>query len=1525
MKSRGRRIISMCLVLLLVLGTLPISSQNVKAASPNAPLQEISVEQVKNQGLPVINLDMADSGKYDTLKTVKDKQDIKKFTLYDTDGSVVEVDTKDGVYPLTAKGRGNSSWTMATGKKPYNLKFEKKIDLLGMGKSKSWCIVSNWVDTSYMRNYMAYNLACEMGMGTPDCRQVALCIDDKFEGIYLLTEKVGINEFRTEIPDSPEDRDINGDGKVSEIIVESDSRAYQNSEPGAFTTKGGVYFVPKDPDPEDLAPTELPEIEKEVNAMEAAILSGENYEDYIDVDSWVDTYIINELAKNPDFGFGYQPCYSSSYLYFNEGGKVYAGPVWDFDIAYGRNDYSKKGDEGNRETANPEKFLTANTKYYKELLEKTDFKEHVIRRWKQLKSDGTLNNWLKNTYQAGHDEVDGLVQQDIAIWGGTDKRVAGTFDVGRNALDFEQECAYIKDFLAKRIAWLDTQWDVDEIETPYSAGEWSREKVSTSSANPNYSALTNGNEHLDVVWDGGYGFTENTEAVEKELGKPQGAIPGVPINSITLTLDTTGMNTWDDCVKWYTTTEVSNGFGADGNNSQITVEESGRYIGIAKQASWVSNGTYTMSHQSSNKCWVYIVDVSPDGAVIVHDGTVTIDSSNPCKIEKIDEVDHYGAIEGSGSNFTLKYQSDGNGTYHVPGTGAAVDMKLDVVEGGSRNLTVTKRAAGSKYPEVLDSFESTYIKVTDGMPESWTNSAPEVVSFEEATRKVTALKAGTATITATAGTQNVSLTFKVTEKQATELAKTEIPEAGLYASESYRRENPPKKGTWATAAANQIYRFTYTLDFTEDDFQNLNGFALKTGEKEILSGQGDYYIFVNGKPWLKADSVGTTSDFAGDYKFTANVGTDNTADLTQANAGLVTPKANESDTTQSEFLQVGENTFDIFMISSTDAYIDRPYFYGARKIGEEDPDKPVVDVTGVALDPTNAEVTVGDELTLKATIVPADATNKKLTWTSSDTSVATVVSGKVTALKEGTTTITATSNNGIKGTATIKVNPKPVVEVKEIVLDKTVVNLIEGEADTIIATVKPEDAADKRITWESSDTSVATVANGKITAIAPGNITITVKAVNGVKATATVNVSKKPDVEVESITLNKEKATIEAGKTLQLQATITPSNATNQVLTWKTSAKKVATVDNTGKITAVAEGTATITVTSANGKSAKAVITVIPKPDIENGVFMDLTFVSRENFTSVESPETVVQSGIALLNKDNEGLQDCEAYETENILSRAIDQFTKNVKASKANENSKSKGNANAEYNSSKNGNNGKGNKKNQDIENSDKAELLPGNTGVLLWPGEAIAFAVKDYQATQQILYTDTLDGELTFVTPGKEAQQLDLSSNDVKLPVQKAADGYTYYLIANTGTNSIALKNIWADKQIDWEVSYETLPMMYEMNAEAFGKDSLEMREAKFASSSVRVFKTVDFTVKTTANTSAGNSNLVIRDRFYGDGLYGEVTKTVNVLDNEIVWTGQVRPGKLTSTAFTFMLKDSEGTISENPIKLTIKVTTK
>ena len=274
-------------------------------------------------------------------------------------------------------------------------------------------------------------------------------------------------------------------------------------------------------------------------------------------------------------------------------------------------------------------------------------------------------------------------------------------------------------------------------------------------------------------------------------------------------------------------------------------------------------------------------------------------------------------------------------------------------------------------------------------------------------------------------------------------------------------------------------------------------------------------------------------------------------------------------------------------------------------------------VTEVTLSQSNLTLDVGASDTLTATITPDNATDKSVTWESSASGVATVdTSGKVTAVSVGTATITATAadGSGEKATCSVTVNAAAIVPVKSVSLDKTSLELTEGGTARLTATILPDNATNKNVTWSTSDASIATVTDGVVTAVAPGTATITVTTEDGGKtATCAVTVAAAT-VPVTGVTLNKTSTSLYVGETAQLTATVLPDNATNKNVTWSTSDPSVATVEN-GTVTAVGRGTATITVTTEDGtKTATCTVTVsryssgggpttyaVTAPDVENG------------------------------------------------------------------------------------------------------------------------------------------------------------------------------------------------------------------------------------------------------------------------------------------------------------------------------------
>lgn len=168
------------------------------------------------------------------------------------------------------------------------------------------------------------------------------------------------------------------------------------------------------------------------------------------------------------------------------------------------------------------------------------------------------------------------------------------------------------------------------------------------------------------------------------------------------------------------------------------------------------------------------------------------------------------------------------------------------------------------------------------------------------------------------------------------------------------------------------------------------------------------------------------------------------------------------------------------------------------------------------------------------------------------------------------------------------------VAVTSVSLNKQTLSLVEGNSETLTATVAPSDATNKAVSWKSSDASVASVDNsGKVTAVKAGSATITVTTTDGSKtATCYVTVTAKT-IEVNNVGLDKSEMEMVAGDSYQFTVTIKPDNASDKTLSWSSSDENVATVDNTGKVTAVSEGKVTITVKTSNpAQSASCDITV---------------------------------------------------------------------------------------------------------------------------------------------------------------------------------------------------------------------------------------------------------------------------------------------------------------------------------------------
>ena len=305
--------------------------------------------------------------------------------------------------------------------------------------------------------------------------------------------------------------------------------------------------------------------------------------------------------------------------------------------------------------------------------------------------------------------------------------------------------------------------------------------------------------------------------------------------------------------------------------------------------------------------------------------------------------------------------------------------------------------------------------------------------------------------------------------------------------------------------------------------------------------------------------------------------------------------------------------------------------------GEEDTGIPVA---SVGFNKNVLELEVGETYKLNATVLPSNATDKTLIWSSSDSDVASVSDGLITARKEGKAEITAKSGNKqAVCTVTVKPDTDVTVPVTSVTLNQSVYTLAIGASYTLIPTVLPANATDRQVKWSSSNEKTVTVSDrGVIQAIAEGTSTIKAEA-GGKSATCAVTV-EKTIVAVTEVTLDRTSLTLKVNETFTLSATVAPENATDKAVKWTTSDSGVVRVSN-GTVTSVGEGTAKITA-AAGGKSASCTVTVknaepefIPVDSVTlNRESLELKVDETFTLTALIAPSDATETEI-IWNSDN--------------------------------------------------------------------------------------------------------------------------------------------------------------------------------------------------------------------------------------------------------------------------------------------------
>lgn len=390
------------------------------------------------------------------------------------------------------KGRGNSTWGYP--KKPYNIKLGSKAKLFGMEKAKSWCLIANYEDLSLLRDQIVYNLGADIGMTeSPDCRSIDLYVNGEYKGVYLITEKVEINKNRVDITDLEGDtEDLNPDLDFSTLApqgiggkfcsyIENSQRWYDipnepenitggyllelevadryPNEASGFVTKNTQTVVMKSP--EFASEAQIKYISGYWQEMEDALYSetgyndlDKHYTDYIDIVSWAKQYLIQEWTSNWDAGL------TSNYFYKDVDGKLFAGPVWDFDTALGN--YEGRDGTNLKDPTNlhaksrnlrynslmGSDNIKATPNIYALCYRHADFAQTVEEQMKTVFAPAA-KKMAEKKYQTYIDEV-----KDAAVMNAIRWNYYGTTDTAAIAQNYSNEVNYIRDFMTARTEFL---------------------------------------------------------------------------------------------------------------------------------------------------------------------------------------------------------------------------------------------------------------------------------------------------------------------------------------------------------------------------------------------------------------------------------------------------------------------------------------------------------------------------------------------------------------------------------------------------------------------------------------------------------------------------------------------------------------------------------------------------------------------------------------------------------------------------------------------------------------------------------------------------------------------------------------------------------------------------------------------------------------------------------------------------------------------------------------------------------------
>ena len=407
--------------------TLHMHISNREVLDFDSRLLDEEAELERQQNIPVVYIDTGGKGIYD-------KDNYVKGTIKILDPEKLYSDETEFYTSMGIRGRGNSTWSFP--KKPWKVKLDNKASIFGMGADKEWCLLANYSDRTLMRNILAMKLSEICGFAwTPHMYSVHVYLNDDYQGVYTLCEHKKVSKDRVDI-----------DLDAGDVYLEIEQ---QQDETTCWWTGMGVPMMFSDP--EEPSAELLAEIQKHFDDFEDALYSkdmadpNKGYAAYIDVDSFIDYYIVQELAKNTDGNLR-----KSSFITKKKGGKLVMYHLWDFDLTFGNSGGLLHDPEGFFiKDYNPS--WTIGDNWFNRMLKDPAFVQRLKDRWNELYPQlVSMVDFIDQQAKI----LDKAQQQNFQVWS-----IHESVDwVNCPSLgSYEKEVDFLRDFYIKRVTWLNTE------------------------------------------------------------------------------------------------------------------------------------------------------------------------------------------------------------------------------------------------------------------------------------------------------------------------------------------------------------------------------------------------------------------------------------------------------------------------------------------------------------------------------------------------------------------------------------------------------------------------------------------------------------------------------------------------------------------------------------------------------------------------------------------------------------------------------------------------------------------------------------------------------------------------------------------------------------------------------------------------------------------------------------------------------------------------------------------------------------